>query len=156
MSENRYTRALEQLFDKISQDSARHARQEERQKRKRIDDELRRNVTVRRKKRREGEPSPHSEGGSSASTEESEDTLCGICFENYTAHTIQLRRSVLHKVAGGSSDLSVAMMSISPILISGLPQIIALATATSQTRRIRPPRPSEALAGEVCGQQVEW
>ena len=87
MSETRYqtrnTRELRRLFDGISQDIARHARQEERQKRKRIDDELRRNVTVRRVKRREGEPSPHSEGGSSASTEESEDTLCGICFENY-------------------------------------------------------------------------
>ena len=58
--------------------------------------------------------------------------------------------------AGGSSDLSVAMMSISPNLISGLPQMIALAAASTQTRRIRPPRPSEAQAGEVCGQQVEW
>ena len=79
MSENGNTHELGQLFDKISQDSARHARQ----KRKRIDDELRRNVTVRRVKRREGEPSSHGEGGSSATTEESEDTLCGICFENY-------------------------------------------------------------------------
>ena len=83
MSETRNTRELRRLFDGISQDSARHARQKERQKRKRIDNELRRNVTVRRVKRREGEPSPHSEGGSSASTEESEKTLCGICFDNY-------------------------------------------------------------------------
>jgi len=62
---------------------------------------------------------------------------------------------VLHKVAGGSSDLSVATMAISPIFISGLPQIIALATASAQTRSSRSPRPPEAQAGEVCGQQVE-
>ena len=56
----------------------------------------------------------------------------------------QRQRSVLHKVAGGSSDLSVATMAISPIVISGLPQMISLATASAQTHRIRPVRPSEA------------
>jgi len=39
--------------------------------------------------------------------------------------------SYLLKVAGGSSDLSVATMVVSPFFISGLPQMIALATAST-------------------------
>eukprot|EP01048_Picozoa_sp_COSAG05_P027553 COSAG05_NODE_8093_length_736_cov_231.877551_1_plen_204_part_10 len=97
MSETRNTRELRRLFDGINQDSTRHARQEERQKRRRIEDELQRNITVRPAKRQTKDEPPYSqdEGGCSI-TESSEELQCGICFED-TSTTISRDLKCGHK-----------------------------------------------------------
>ena len=99
-------RAARQFHRELQADTRRyHAHQQEerakqdRLKRKRIEDELRRNVTVRSKRRSTtsspkerqtiDEPSSVARkaratgGGLSQTKDESEDTLCGICFKGY-------------------------------------------------------------------------
>ena len=91
-------RAARQFHRELQADTRRYHAQQERAKRKRIEDELRRNVTVRSKRRSTSSPKERQTidkpssvarqtratgGGLSQNDDESEDTLCGICFEGY-------------------------------------------------------------------------
>ena len=91
-------RAARQFHRELQADTRRYHAQQERAKRKRIEDELRRNVTVRSKRRSTSSPKERQTidepssvarqaratgGGLSQTDDESEDTLCGICFEGY-------------------------------------------------------------------------
>ena len=91
-------RAASQFHRELQADTRRYHAQQERAKRKRIEDELRRNVTVRSKRRSTSSPKERQTidkpssvarqtratgGGLSQNDDESEDTLCGICFEGY-------------------------------------------------------------------------